>query len=86
MNGAGQRLLNCAAVLTILVVVAIFWRTAPAQKLGDLHTPTAQGKLPDKAFTHPPEKPHDPSAYFFQFRPVGLLLQSAWRVHAPADR
>jgi mannose-6-phosphate isomerase-like protein (cupin superfamily) len=27
----------------------------------------AQEKLPDKDFTHPPEKPHDPADFFFKF-------------------
>lgn len=67
MNAATQRLLICAVVVTILVVVVIFCRAAPPQKLGDGTTPAAQGKLPDKGFTHSPEKPHDPTAYFFNF-------------------
>lgn len=67
MNAATQRLLICAVVLAILVVVVIFCRAGPPQKLGDVTKPTAQGNLPDKEFTHSPEKPHDPTAYFFNF-------------------
>lgn len=67
MNAATQRLLICAVVLTILVVVVIFGRASPQQKLSDVPMLTPQGKLPDKEFTHSPEKPHDPSAYFFNF-------------------
>ena len=67
MNAATQRLLICAVVLTILIVVVIFCRAAHRQKLGDVTTPTPQRKLPDKEFTHSPEKSHDPTAYFFNF-------------------
>ena len=67
MNAVTGRLLLGAVALTILVVAVISWRSAHAQNQGGVSTPVAARKLPDKNFTHPPEKPHDPSAYFFNF-------------------
>jgi len=67
MNAPIRRLLVCSAVLTISVTIVIFGRGAPPRKLSGVPTSAAQEKLPDKEFTHPPEKPHDPTAYFFNF-------------------
>jgi len=50
----------------ISVVVVIFGSAAP-QKQSGVPRPPMQQKLPDKDFTHPPEKPHDPTDLFFSF-------------------
>ena len=52
---------------TIAAAIAIFGSAALSQKLSGVPPPTAQEKLPDKEFTRPPEKPHDPSASYFKF-------------------
>jgi mannose-6-phosphate isomerase-like protein (cupin superfamily) len=40
---------------------------ASPQKLSSIPSTQAQEKLPDKDFTHPPERPHDPADFFFKF-------------------
>lgn len=67
MNAPTRRLSICFIVLTISVAIAIFASAAPAQKLSSVAPPGTQEKLPDKDFTNPPEKPHDPAALFFKF-------------------
>lgn len=60
------------AALTISAVV-IFGSAVTSQKLSGVAAPETQKKLPakeklpDKEFTHPPERPHDPTAFFFNF-------------------
>jgi mannose-6-phosphate isomerase-like protein (cupin superfamily) len=71
-----RRVLIYFVVLTISII-AIFGSAATSQKQSGVPTPGAQAKLPgqdklpeklpDKDFTHPPEKPHDPTAFFFNF-------------------
>jgi mannose-6-phosphate isomerase-like protein (cupin superfamily) len=67
MNAPTRRLLICFVVLTIPVAIVIFGSAAPPQKLSSVAPTQAQEKLPDKDFTHPPEKPHDPAALYFKF-------------------
>lgn len=67
MNAPIRRLLICSMVLMISVAIVIFGRFALPQKLSGTPQSAAQRKLPGKEFTHPPEKPHDPTAYFFNF-------------------
>ncbi len=47
--------------------IVILGGAATSQKLGGVPPLTAQDKLPDKDFTHPPEKPHDAAAFVFNF-------------------
>jgi mannose-6-phosphate isomerase-like protein (cupin superfamily) len=67
-----MRPIYLVAALTI-VTGAIFYfnRMAISAPVPTLATPTppgnAQVKLPDKDFTHPPEKPHEPSDLIFKF-------------------
>jgi mannose-6-phosphate isomerase-like protein (cupin superfamily) len=71
-----RRFLIYVVVLTISAI-AIFGSAATSQKLNRVPPPESQEpakeklpakkKLPDKDFTHPPEKPHDPTAFFFNF-------------------
>jgi len=67
VNALTRRLLVCAVVAAILVAVVVFGSAAPPQKPSDGRPPIAQDKLPDKEFTHPPEKAHDPAAFFYSF-------------------
>ena len=41
--------------------------TGQSQKTSGVPPPVTQEKLPDKEFTHPPEKPHDPADLVFSF-------------------
>ena len=72
-----RRFLIYFAVPTILAVV-LFGSAATSQrqrsevrgqsqKKSGVPPPVTQGKLPDKEFTHPPEKPHDPTDLVFSF-------------------
>ena len=67
MNALTRRLLICFVVLTISVATVIFGGAASRQRSSGILPPTTQGKLPDKEFTRPPEKPHDPTALYFKF-------------------
>jgi mannose-6-phosphate isomerase-like protein (cupin superfamily) len=67
MSSQTRKLLICFVVLTISVVVVIFGSAAPPQELSSVAPTQAQEKLPDKDFSNPPEKPHDPASLFFKF-------------------
>ncbi|MCM3871908.1 MAG: cupin domain-containing protein [Pyrinomonadaceae bacterium] len=62
-----RRFTVCFAVVTMSVAIVIFGSAARPQKLSGVDPPKAQEKLPEKDFTHSPEKPHDPAAFFFSF-------------------
>ena len=51
----------------ILLGVVVFGSPGLSQKSSGDSQPVAKDKLPDKDFTHPPEKPHDPAAFSFGF-------------------
>lgn len=54
-------------VLAIAITLAAFGcRAAPEHSRSSVLA-RAQEKLPDQNFTHPPAKPHDPAALFFNF-------------------
>jgi len=61
-----RRFLIYLVVLTISAVV-LFGSAATSQKQSGVPPPAAQEKLPDKEFTHPPEKLHDPTDLVFSF-------------------
>jgi mannose-6-phosphate isomerase-like protein (cupin superfamily) len=67
MKAPTRRLSICFVGLTILVAIVIFGSAALSQKLSSEVPSSTQAKLPDKEFTHPPEKPHDPTALIFNF-------------------
>lgn len=54
-------------VITSSVAIAILGSAAPPQPLSRAASPREQDELPDKDFTHPPDKPHDPAAFYFTF-------------------
>ena len=62
-----RRLLIYCVVLTSSVAIVICGSVAHPQKLNGVPPPAAQQRLPEKEFTRPPEKPHDPHAFFFNF-------------------
>jgi mannose-6-phosphate isomerase-like protein (cupin superfamily) len=67
-----MRLIYCAAVLAIVTGVIFFYSrpftSVPAESLPQPTPPTnVQAKLPDKDFTNPPERSHDPSDLIFKF-------------------
>ena len=66
MSSPRQKLL-IFLVLTISVAVVIFGSAANTQKLSGVAPIQTQEKLPDKEFSNPPEKPHDPADLFFKF-------------------
>jgi len=66
MNAPTRRLLVHSVVLTISAAVSISGSAASRQTSSGVPPPTAQEKLPDKEFTHSPEKPHDPTALYFR--------------------
>ena len=66
-NARTLRLLTGAALSAVLVVVIVFGSAMPSHTLSGGSPPITQDKLPDKDFTHPPEKPHDPAALFYTF-------------------
>ena len=57
----------CLVVLTLSAAFGVFGRAGPPQELGSVAPTSAQEKLPDKDFTHPPEKPHNPADLVFKF-------------------
>ena len=60
-----RRLLICSAVAAVsLAIVAC---GVPPRKVSGAPAHTAQIALPDKDFTHPPEKPHARTDLFFHF-------------------
>lgn len=66
-----RRLLLYFAIL-IISAVLIFASAATSQKRSGVASPATQAnanqeKLPDKDFTRPPVKPHDPTALVFNF-------------------
>jgi mannose-6-phosphate isomerase-like protein (cupin superfamily) len=67
MNAPSRRLLTCTVALTASVSIVMFGRVGLSQKLSGAPPPVAQERLPDKDFTHPPEKPYDPAALVFSF-------------------
>ncbi|HSP17274.1 MAG TPA: cupin domain-containing protein [Thermoanaerobaculia bacterium] len=67
MSERTRGLLFCTAVTAISIAVVSFACAVPPQKASGAPPRVAQEKLPDKNFTHPPEKPHDPAALYFNF-------------------
>ena len=67
MNAPTRKLLLRFILLTISVAIVIFVSAAPPEKSYRAAAAQVQEKLPDKNFTHPPEKPHDPAALYFKF-------------------
>lgn len=55
------------SVLLAAFAMVILERGAKSQQQVTVLPSTTQDKLPDKEFTRPPEKPHDPKALVFNF-------------------
>ena len=53
-------------VVFVISIITMFSGAATSQRQSRV-LPKAQPKLPDKEFTHPPEKSHDPTDFFFNF-------------------
>src|SRR5678816_4298572 len=53
-------------VVFVISIITMFSGGATSQRQSRV-PPKAQPKLPDKEFTHPPEKSHDPTDFFFNF-------------------
>ena len=53
-------------VVFVISIITMFSGAATSQRQSSV-PPKAQPKLPDKEFTHPPEKSHDPTDFFFNF-------------------
>ena len=53
-------------VVFVISIITMFSGAATSQRQSRV-LPKAQPKLPDKEFTHPPEKSHDPTDLFFNF-------------------
>lgn len=66
INAPTRRFLICSVVLTILAAVVIFGSAASRQEPSGVPLSLTQKKPPDNEFTHPPEKPHDPTAVYFR--------------------
>lgn len=62
-----RMLLICFVVFTISIVAVFLSSAASQQILSEEPAPAVQQKLPDKEFTHPPQRSHDPSAFVFNF-------------------
>lgn len=66
MTARNRKLLICFVVLASSATAVIFGSAASSQTSRGIPQPTTQAKLPAKEFTHPPEKPHDPTALYFK--------------------
>jgi mannose-6-phosphate isomerase-like protein (cupin superfamily) len=66
VNAPSRRLLVCLVVPTIAVAIGSFGGVGPSQTSSGVTPPAAREQLPDRDFTHAPEKPHDPAAFFFK--------------------
>jgi mannose-6-phosphate isomerase-like protein (cupin superfamily) len=64
---ARRRRLIWSVVLATAATIAIFGGAALPGESGSAAPTQAQEELPDKDFTRPPEKPHDPAAPYFRF-------------------
>lgn len=67
VRASTRRLLICALLPAVLMAVVAFGSAGAPQKSSGDSPPGTQDKLPDKEFTHPPEKSHDPAAFVFGF-------------------
>ena len=62
-----RRLLISVVLPAVLMAVVLFGNAGPPQNSTSGSPALVQDKLPDRDFTHPPEKSHDPAAFFFSF-------------------
>lgn len=75
MDVPTRRLLVCLVVLASSVAIVILGSAAPPQESPSAASPRGPGKLPDRDFTHPPEKPHDPADLVFTFDQLDHLYR-----------
>ncbi|HEX7295382.1 MAG TPA: cupin domain-containing protein, partial [Pyrinomonadaceae bacterium] len=62
-----RRSLISAVLPAVFMAFVLFGNAGPSQNSTNGSPEPAQDKLPDRDFTHPPEKSHDPAAFFFSF-------------------
>jgi mannose-6-phosphate isomerase-like protein (cupin superfamily) len=68
MNMRNRRLLPiCALIVAGSLGLASLGSEAPPQQSTSSVSPKDREQLPDKDFSHPPDKPHDPTDLFFTF-------------------
>jgi len=67
LNVPTRIFLICFLVFTISIVTVFLSSAASQQRLSGEPPPAVQQKLPDKEFTHAPERPHDRNAFVFNF-------------------
>ena len=62
-------------VFTVTIAIVILGRAVLFEKFSGAVSLQEEEKLPDKNFTHSPEKPHDPSALYFNFDQLAHLYR-----------
>lgn len=67
MGAPNRKVLMGLVVVALAVAAAIIGQAAPFQDLGGGPRTTSRQSLPDKNFRHPPQKAHDPTAFYFTF-------------------
>ena len=67
MIAPNRRLLIGLVVVAIATSAALIGHPIPSKELGGSPRPAGQQNLPGSNFTHPPQKPHDPTASYFTF-------------------
>ena len=67
VKASTRKLLICVVLPSVLLALVVFGSAGTLQKSSGPSPPVTQDKLPDKDFTHPPEKSHDPAAFFYSF-------------------
>jgi mannose-6-phosphate isomerase-like protein (cupin superfamily) len=67
VNAPTRTSIICVVAAAVMVSVVLFGNSAPAQKSSGGPPAAAEDQLPEKEFTHPPEKSHDPTDLVFSF-------------------
>jgi len=67
MNIQTKKIIVLFVAFTVAIAIVNFGSAVLFEKFSGVVSSQAQEKLPDKDFTHPPEKSHDPSALYFNF-------------------
>ncbi|MDD8018853.1 MAG: cupin domain-containing protein, partial [Bacteroidota bacterium] len=75
MNILAQKLTIFIVAFIVASAIVIFGGAALSEKFSGVVSSQTQEKLPEKDFTHPPEKPHDPNAPYFNFNQLDHLYR-----------
>ncbi len=70
-----HKLIILFIVFTVVIAVVILGRAVLFEQFSGAVSSQEEKKLPDKNFTHPPEKPHDPNALYFNFDQLAHLYR-----------